>query len=82
MGIMAPVVAVALDERMIEKHFILYKAIGGPDAEFSLDEREFTEMVNVVREAEAAIGKVSYELTDKVETNRRFARSPSLPQGY
>lgn len=75
LGIVAPVVAVTLGARVIEKHFILDKSIGGPDASFSLDEKEFTEMVNAVRQAEQAVGKVSYELTDKVKASRKFARS-------
>jgi pseudaminic acid synthase len=75
LGIVAPVVAVTLGARVIEKHFILDKSIGGPDASFSLDEKEFTEMVNAVRQAEQAVGKVSYELTEKVKASRKFARS-------
>ena len=75
MGIVAPVVAVSLGARVIEKHFILEKSIGGPDASFSLDEKEFAEMVSAVREAEKAVGKVSYELTDKVKASRKFSRS-------
>lgn len=75
LGVIAPVVAVSLGARVIEKHFILDKSIGGPDASFSLDENEFSDMVNAVREAEKAIGKVSYELTEKVKASRKFARS-------
>jgi len=75
LGIVAPVVAVTLGARVIEKHFILDKSIGGPDASFSLDEKEFTEMVKAVRQAEKAIGKVSYELTEKVKASRKFSRS-------
>lgn len=75
MGIIAPLVAVTLGARVIEKHFILDKSIGGPDASFSLDEKEFTEMVKAIRQAEKAIGKVTYELTDKVKASRKFSRS-------
>lgn len=75
MGIVAPVVAVTLGARVIEKHFILDKSIGGPDASFSLDEKEFTAMVEAVRQAEKASGRVTYELTDKVKASRKFARS-------
>jgi len=75
LGIVAPVVAVTLGARVIEKHFILNKSIGGPDASFSLDEKEFTEMVAAVRQAEKAVGQVSYELTEKVKASRKFARS-------
>lgn len=75
MGIVAPIVAVTLGARVIEKHFILDKSIGGPDASFSLVEKEFTEMVKTIRQAEKAIGKVTYELTDKVKASRKFSRS-------
>ncbi|GET24194.1 pseudaminic acid synthase [Prolixibacter sp. NT017] len=75
LGIVAPVVATTLGARVIEKHFILDKSIGGPDASFSLDEKEFTEMVTAVRQAEKAVGKVSYSLTEKVKASRKFARS-------
>jgi pseudaminic acid synthase len=75
LGYTAPIVAVALGAQVIEKHFILDRAIGGPDASFSLTPEEFKVMVDNVRQAEAALGKVSYELTDKVKTNRKFARS-------
>lgn len=75
MGIVAPVVAVSLGARVIEKHFILDKSIGGPDASFSLDEIEFAEMVKAVRATELAIGKISYELSDKVKASRKFSRS-------
>lgn len=75
MGIVAPIVAVTLGARVIEKHFIINKSIGGPDASFSLDEKEFTGMVAAVRQAELAIGNVTYELTEKVKASRRFARS-------
>lgn len=75
MGIVAPVVAVTLGARVIEKHFILDKSIGGPDASFSLDEKEFTEMVKAVRQAEKAVGNVTYELTEKVKASRKFSRS-------
>lgn len=75
MGIVTTIVAVSQGARVIEKHFILDKSIGGPDASFSLDEKEFTEMVNAIRQAEKVMGKVSYELTDKVKASRKFSRS-------
>tara|TARA_B110000971_G_scaffold18575_1_gene17032 strand:+ start:188 stop:1225 length:1038 start_codon:yes stop_codon:yes gene_type:complete len=75
MGIVGPVVATALGGTLIEKHFILDKSIGGPDAHFSLDEKEFTEMVKAVRIAESMIGKVDYEMTEKKKKSRQFSRS-------
>jgi pseudaminic acid synthase len=75
LGITAPVVAVTQGAKVIEKHFILDKTIGGPDASFSLDEEEFTQMVKAVREAELALGKVDYTLTEKQKQGRNFSRS-------
>jgi len=75
MGNTVPVVATCFGAKIIEKHFILDKSIGGPDASFSMDEHEFTEMVKAVREAEKAIGKVDYTLTEKQKKGRVFSRS-------
>lgn len=75
MGIILPIVATTLGARVIEKHFIIDKSIGGPDASFSLDEKEFTEMVRAVRDAERAIGKVDYNITEKQKKGRVFSRS-------
>jgi pseudaminic acid synthase len=75
MGIEGPVVATVLGATVIEKHFILDKSIGGPDAHFSLDEKEFTEMVSAVRKAEEMMGEVDYEMTDKKKKSRQFSRS-------
>jgi pseudaminic acid synthase len=75
LGIVAPIVATAMGAKVIEKHFILDKSIGGPDASFSLEKEEFLEMVKAVRKAEKAIGKVDYSLTDKMRNSRQFARS-------
>jgi pseudaminic acid synthase len=75
MGMEGPVVAVALGATVIEKHFILDKSIGGPDAHFSLDEKEFSEMVKAVRIAEHMIGRVDYEMTEKKKKSREFSRS-------
>ena len=75
LGITAPVVATSLGAKIIEKHFILDKKIGGPDASFSLDMGEFSKMVKAVREAESSIGKIDYNLTEKQISSRAFSRS-------
>lgn len=75
MGSTVPVVATALGARIIEKHFILDRSIGGPDASFSMNEQEFTSMVKAVREAEKAVGEVSYMLTEKQKSGKAFSRS-------
>lgn len=75
MGSTAPVVATVFGAKIIEKHFILDRSIGGPDASFSMNEAEFTQMVQAVREAEKAIGQVDYQLTEKQAKGRAFSRS-------
>ena len=74
-GSTVPVVAAALGAKIIEKHFILDRSIGGADASFSMNETEFTEMVKAVREAESAVGKVDYTLTAKQKGGRDYCRS-------
>lgn len=80
MGIEGPVVATCLGASVIEKHFILDKEIGGADAHFSLDEKEFTEMVTAVRKAELMMGEVNYKLSKKIEKSRQFSRSLFIVQ--
>ncbi|WP_154855383.1 pseudaminic acid synthase [Cyclobacterium xiamenense] len=75
LGNTVPIVATTLGAKIIEKHFILDRSIGGPDASFSMNEEEFTAMVKAVREAEQAVGKVSYELTEKQKKGKDFSRS-------
>lgn len=75
LGIAAPVAAVALGATIIEKHFTLERAAGGPDSGFSLEPHEFAAMVAAVREAEQALGRVSYEPTEKERESRAFRRS-------
>ena len=75
LGVEIPIVATALGARIIEKHFILDKNLGGPDATFSLDEEEFSQMVRGIRMAEASIGKKDYKLTEKQQNSRYFSRS-------
>ena len=75
LGATAPVVATTLGAKVIEKHFILDKSIGGADADFSLDKKEFEEMIKAVRDAEKLMGKVDYSMTEKKKKSRQFARS-------
>ena len=75
LGATVPVVATCLGAKIIEKHFILNHSIGGPDASFSMNEQEFAEMVNAVREAEKSIGVIDYTLTDKQVKGKDFSRS-------
>ena len=75
LGTTAPVVATTLGAKVIEKHFILDKSIGGADADFSLDKKEFAQMIQAIRESEKLLGKVDYSLTEKKKKSRQFSRS-------
>ncbi len=75
LGITVPVVAVALGARMIEKHFILDRNVGGPDSSFSLTPSMFREMVDAVRETEASLGCVDYSMNEKKKASRCLGRS-------
>ena len=52
MGSDVAIAAVALGATMVEKHFILDRAIGGPDAAFSMLQDEFAAMVQSIRNVE------------------------------
>ena len=67
--------AIALGSNIIEKHFILDRTMGGPDSEFSMEPDDFKQMVDSIRNVEKALGKISYELSDKMKANREFSRS-------
>lgn len=69
------IAAVTLGAKIIEKHFILDKKLGGPDCEFSMEPQEFKKMVTAIRNTEKALGTVSYNLSDKTRKNREFSRS-------
>lgn len=69
------IASVALGAKIIEKHFILDRNMEGPDSSFSMEPDEFKQMVDSIRNVEKALGKVSYELSDKTKKNREFSRS-------
>lgn len=71
MGDLVPIVAVSLGAKIVEKHFILDRKLGGPDSAFSMEPNEFRKMVNNVRLVEKAIGKITYDVTEKDKKRRR-----------
>ena len=75
LGSTAPIAAVTLGAKVIEKHFILDKSIGGPDADFSLDKKEFSNMIKQIRDTEKLLGGIDYTLTEKKKKSRQFSRS-------
>ncbi|MEI7732397.1 MAG: pseudaminic acid synthase [Verrucomicrobiota bacterium] len=75
LGIAVPIAAVSLGACIIEKHFTLSRAIPGPDSAFSLEPPEFKAMVQAIRVAEKALGRVSYEISGNESKSRMFRRS-------
>jgi len=75
LGITVPVASVALGASIIEKHYTLSRAEGGPDAAFSLEPDELKQLVRAVRNAEKALGKPSYDVGEKESENFVFRRS-------
>jgi len=74
-GTAASVAAVALGACVIEKHFTLARADGGPDAAFSLEPAEFAALVRDCRDAWASLGRAHYDLLGSEAGNIQFRRS-------
>lgn len=75
LSLIAPLGAVALGAKIIEKHFILNRDIEGLDKDFSLIPEEFEELVNAVRNMEKAMGNGELSLSPKMINARKFTRS-------
>lgn len=71
MGYIVPSVAVSLGAKIVEKHFILDRALGGPDSAFSMEPAEFKLMVENVRKVERTLGIIDFTVTDKDKNRRR-----------
>jgi pseudaminic acid synthase len=74
-GSAASVAAVVLGGSIIEKHFTLARADGGPDAAFSLEPHEFKALVDDCKNAWKAVGAVNYDLLGCERGNVVFRRS-------
>lgn len=75
MGDIAAVTAVALGASIIEKHFCLGRELENPDSSFSMEPDEFKQMVEHIRQAETALGRVNYHVTESEMSDRRNRRS-------
>ena len=80
MGSDVAIAAVAIGATLIEKHFILDRVIGGPDASFSMEPNDFAAMVHSIRNVEKALGTVTYKLDPSAIKGREFARSLYVAQ--
>lgn len=75
LGTTVSVASVALGAHVIEKHFTLRRADGGPDSEFSLEPAEFAALVAGVREASEALGVPSYQAQGREAEIQAYRRS-------
>jgi len=86
LGIICPVMAVALGAQVIEKHFTLNKNLPGPDHKASLAPDELKEMVKAIRSAEKALGNGIKKPTKSEEKIKKFVRKSivakvNIPKG-
>ncbi|NFO13094.1 pseudaminic acid synthase [Clostridium botulinum] len=75
MGSAVSVAGVAKGAQIIEKHLTLRRSNGGADSKFSMEPEEFKKMVDNIRIVEKALGKVTYNLTEKQKKSREHSRS-------
>lgn len=79
------IASVALGASIIEKHFTLDRAGGGPDDSFSLQPDELAALCRDARTAWNALGAVSYARKSSEQGNVKFRRSlyivKDLPKG-
>ncbi|MGL4452577.1 MAG: pseudaminic acid synthase [Sarcina sp.] len=75
MGTTVSVAAVAMGAKIVEKHMTLRRSDGGADSKFSMEPEEFKEMVDAIRMTEKAIGRVTYDLSEKQKNSREHSRS-------
>lgn len=75
LGSVAAVTSVAMGAKIIEKHFCMSREIENPDSSFSMEPDEFKKMVDDIKAAERAIGKIDYSISEKEKNSRIFRRS-------
>lgn len=75
MGAVSSITAVALGARVIEKHFCISRDIENPDSSFSMEAKEFKNMVIDIRSTERALGNINFGATKHEEENIVFRKS-------
>jgi pseudaminic acid synthase len=74
-GNTASIVATSLGAAVIEKHFIVDRTLGGPDAHFSMEPNDLSALVRDVDLANQSLGSPGYEIKDAEIGNAVFRRS-------
>ena len=75
LGDLVATAAVAMGGKVVEKHYILDRTLGGPDAEFSMEPLEFKNMIARIRGVEKILGSSSPRMSEKNRNSRKFCRS-------
>ena len=75
LGIGVSLAAIALGASTIEKHITLDRKSGGVDSAFSMEPREFAELVTQGNAASLALGKSNWEIQPSEYESRRLRRS-------
>tara|TARA_B100001173_G_C15996525_1_gene551378 strand:- start:192 stop:1199 length:1008 start_codon:yes stop_codon:yes gene_type:complete len=73
-GSLASVVATTLGAEVIEKHITLNKKLPGPDHSSSMNEKEFTNFVSLIRDTQIVLGKKSKEITTNEKKNFKMVK--------
>lgn len=74
-GSAVAVSSIALGGCVVEKHFTLARADGGPDSAFSLEPDEFKSLVEDCKRAWRSLGKATYDLQGSESASVQFRRS-------
>ena len=72
--ILAPICAVALGAKIIEKHFTIHNRLPGPDHHFAVTPPELAAMVQAIRDAEESLGTSVKTVQESEVELKRFAR--------
>ena len=75
LGIGAAIASIALGATVIEKHFTLARSDGGVDSAFSMEPKEFAQLVRECRTAYEALGDITYEPQPQEKNSFVFRRS-------
>ena len=75
LGLGVSLAAIALGASTIEKHITLDRKSGGVDSAFSMEPREFAELVTQGNAASLALGKSNWEIQPSEYESRRLRRS-------
>jgi N-acetylneuraminate synthase len=71
---LAPVLAVALGARVVEKHYTLDNRLPGADHSFAIEPAELKEMIGAIRQAEQAVGDGIKKVMDDEKELASYAR--------